>query len=152
MIKKALIIYLFFVVVIVLSGCSNPVANESLQREPSDIVSMARADKIEVVHFHANQQCWSCSTVGKYALETIEEKFPEEYESGIISFQDINGELVINRDMVRKYEARGSSLFLNKIVGVEENIEEDATVWRLVNDEERFKSYFEARLKKLLGK
>ena len=70
------------------------------------------ADTIEVVHFHGNQQCISCVTVGEYALKTIEEKFPEEYKKGIIVFKEINGELPENREMVQKYQARGSSLFV----------------------------------------
>jgi len=58
------------------------------------------AKKIEVVHFHATQQCWFCITVGEYALKTIKEKFLEEYKNGTIAFRDINGELLENKDMV----------------------------------------------------
>ena len=114
--------------------------------------SVVSADKIEVVHFHGTQQCWSCITVGEYALKTIKEKFPEEYESGKIVFKDVNGELKENQAIVIKYQARGSSLFVNSIVGEKENIKEDVTVWRLVNNEDQFKTYFENKLKGLLGK
>lgn len=110
------------------------------------------AEKIEVVHFHATQQCWSCITVGEYALKTIKEKFPEEYKNGTIVFKDINGELLENRDMVMKYQARGSSLFVNAITAGKDNIEEDVTVWRLVSNENQFISYFQNKLNKLLGK
>ena len=110
------------------------------------------AEKIEVVHFHATQQCWSCITVGEYALKTIKEKFPEEYKNGTIVFRDINGELPENRDMVIKYQAGGSSLFVNAITAGKDNIEEDVTVWRLVSNENQFISYFENKLNKLLGK
>jgi len=47
------------------------------------------ADKIEVVHFHSTHQCWSCITVGEYALTTIKEKFPEEFASGKIVYKDM---------------------------------------------------------------
>lgn len=110
------------------------------------------ADKIEVVHFHGTQQCWSCINVGKYALKTIKEKFPEEYASGKIVFQDINGELKENQEIVLKYQARGSSLFINAIRGETDDIAEDVTVWRLVNNEAQFINYFENVLKNLLGK
>jgi len=110
------------------------------------------AEKIEVVHFHATQQCWSCITVGEYALKTIKEKFPEEYKNGTIVFRDINGELPENRDIVTKYQARGSSLFVNAITNGKDNIEEDVKVWRLVNNERQFISYFEDKLNNLLGK
>jgi len=110
------------------------------------------AEKIEVVHFHATQQCWSCITVGEYALKTIKEKFPEEYKNGTIVFRDINGELPENRDMVIKYQAGGSSLFVNAITAGKDNIKEDVTVWRLVSNESQFISYFQDKLNKLLGK
>ena len=110
------------------------------------------AEKIEVVHFHATQQCWSCIKVGEYALKTIKEKFPEEYKNGTIIFRDINGELPENRDMVIKYQARGSSLFVNAITAGKDNIKEDVTVWRLISNENQFISYFQDKLNKLLGK
>jgi hypothetical protein len=110
------------------------------------------AEKIEVIHFHATQQCWSCTTVGEYALKTIKEKFPEEYASGKLVFKSINGELSENRDIVIKYQARGSSLFINTIRSGQDSIEEDVTVWRLVSNENQFISYFQNKLNKLLGK
>lgn len=116
-------------------------------RQPED----KSADKIEVVHFHATQQCYSCITVGELALKTIKEKFPEEYANGKIVFRDINGELQENRDMVMKYRAGGSSLFVNAIKDGQDNIEEDTTVWRLISDENQFMDYFQGRLNKLLG-
>ncbi|MBU1200402.1 hypothetical protein KJ953_02600 [Patescibacteria group bacterium] len=109
------------------------------------------ADKIEVVHFHGMQQCWSCITMGEYALETIKNKFPEEYQSGKIVFKDINGELPENKEMVIKYQARGSSLFINAISNNKDSIEEDTAVWQLVNNQEKFTDYFENKLKTLLG-
>lgn len=115
-------------------------------------LSTLKADKIEVFHFHATQQCWSCITVGEYALKIIKEKFPEEYANGKIVFKDINGDLSENRELVQKYQARGSSLFVNAIVDNKDNIEEDVVVWRLITNEKRFKEYFESKLNKLLGK
>jgi len=72
------------------------------------------------------QQCWSCITAGEYALKTIKEKFLEEYKNGTIAFRDINGELPENKDMVIKYQARRSSLFVSAITAGKDNIKEDA--------------------------
>lgn len=105
-----------------------------------------------MVHFHATHQCFSCITVGKYALQTIKDKFPEEYQSGKVVFKDINIELPENKEIVVKYQARGSSLFINAISDDKYNIEEDTTVWRLVNNQEKFTDYFEDKLDTLLGK
>lgn len=108
------------------------------------------AETIEILHFHATQQCWSCTTVGKYALETIKNKFSGEFESGKIVFKDINGELIENRELVNKFKAGSSSLFINVIKDGQDHIEEDVTVWRLVNNQDQFITYFESKLKKLL--
>jgi len=129
------------------NSLSNSTANSSLVSQ-----AIPLADKIEVVHFHGTQQCASCITVGKYALKTIQDKFPEEYKSGKIVFKEINGELKENQEIVIKYQARGSSLFVNAIVGDRDNIKEDTTVWRLVNSEPQYLSYFENKLNSLLGK
>ena len=110
------------------------------------------AEKIEVVHFHGTRQCWSCITVGEYALKTIQDKFPEEYKNGTIVFMDINVELPENEDIVVRYQARGSSLFVNAITDGRDNIKEDTIVWQLVGDEGKYINYFEDKLKSLLGK
>lgn len=131
---------------------SNAVTSSMKKGDATGQSSTMSADKIEVVHFHATQQCWSCITVGEYALKTIKEKFSQEYENGKIVFKDINAELPENKDMVIKYQARGSSLFVNAIRDGKDNIEEDITVWRLVSNENQFVSYFQNKLNNLLGK
>lgn len=153
-IKKFLfVVFLMFTFVLV--GCSAPdnsdVTNDSSQTEVKDQNSVI-ADKIEVIHFHATQQCFSCITVGEYALKTIKENFSEEYADGIITYQDLNVELPENRDIVIKYQAGGSSLFINAIADGEDYIKEDVNVWRLVNDEDQFKKYLTVKLNHLLDK
>ena len=115
-------------------------------------MSVIPADKIEVVHFHGTQQCASCIAVGKFAKQTIEGKFPDEVKSGKIVFRDINGDLPENEALVKKFQARGSSLFVNAIRSDKDDITEDATVWRLVNNETQYITYFESKLNGLLGK
>jgi hypothetical protein len=108
------------------------------------------SEKIEVIHFHATQQCWSCITLGEYTLKTIKDKFPKEYHSGKIIFKDVNSELIENREVVVKFQAGGSSLFVNATKDGQDHIEEDVTVWRLITNESQFTNYFESKIKKLL--
>ena len=131
-----------------------PVLTQSLEKSDSLTIEQTAepADKIEVVYFHGTHQCWSCITVGEYALETIKEKFPEEFVSGKIIYKDINGELKENQAIVMKYQARGSSLFVNAIRDDKDDIQENLAVWRLVNNEEEFINYFENKLNTLMGK
>jgi len=122
------------------------------QHTETENTSLAPADKIEVVNFFGTKRCVSCLTVGKFTKQTLEEKFTPELESGKIVFKEINGELPENKEMVIKYQARGSSLFINAIRQGQDHINEDVVVWRLVNNQDQFSKYFEDRLNNLLGK
>ncbi|OGY41936.1 MAG: hypothetical protein A2Y82_05080 [Candidatus Buchananbacteria bacterium RBG_13_36_9] len=161
--KQSFLLSCFIIgLALILLGCGNSNAQVNNTNDNSNSISQSQdlpmskasqaAEKIEIVHFHATQQCWSCKTVGEFALKTIKDKFPEEYKNGTIVFKDINGELPENRDMVIKYQASGSSLFINAITNGQDKIEEDVTVWRLINNETQFVDYFENKLKTLLGK
>lgn len=160
------IIVVFLLVIVVLFGLSvigkknkkenvvlstNQSVNNFNTTTPTEIENIP-ADKIEVVHFHGTHQCWSCITVGKYALNTIQNRFPEEYASGKVVFKDINYELPENKEIVTRYQAQGSSLYINAVRNSKDDIVNDVTVWRLVNDENQYTNYFESKLKKLLGK
>jgi len=142
--KKIPLFSLLIVGLLILAGCGQKTADQNLMSK------VGGAEKIEVVHFHATQQCWSCITVGEYALKTIKEKFSEEYKSGKIVFKDINSELPANKDIVAKYQASGSSLFINAIKDGKDNIQEDVSVWRYVSNETTFINYFENKLRSLL--
>ena len=150
----AAIIGTVIILAIVAVGAGRSPQTESKTNTPDNNIEVAavKADKIEVVHFHATQQCWSCITVGEYALKTIQEKFPEEYKNGTIVYKDINGELSENRDIVMKYKASGSSLFINAIKDGVDKIEEDVTVWRLVTNEDQYINYLQNKINNLLGK
>lgn len=115
-------------------------------------MSVMPVEKIEVVNFFGTQRCASCLTLGNFTKKTLEEKFSSELESGKIVFKEINGELPENKNTVIKYQARGSSLFINAIRGEKDNITEDVTVWRLVNSEEQFVAYLENKLNSMLDK
>jgi disulfide oxidoreductase YuzD len=108
------------------------------------------SEKVEVIVFHATQRCISCINIGKYAKATIEEKFPEELKSGKITFKEVNIDLPENYKMAQDYKVSGSALFINAIKDEKDNHEEDTTVWRLVTNETQMKSYFEAKLRRIL--
>ena len=167
--KKTIIILTILIIIVVFLGIkvlannkeaksapvlssTNTEASKPQKKDESSTDKRIIVDKIEVVHFHGTHQCWSCITVGEYALETIKEKFPEEFASGKIVYKDINGELKENQEIVTKYQAKGSSLYINAIRGDKDDIAEDTTVWRLVNKESQFINYFDSKLKTLLGK
>jgi len=156
--KKKFIITFTIIFLVAVSGVyflsknSEPADNSNVNSATKIAGGNSSPDRIEVIHFHATQQCFSCITVGKFALKTIQEKFPEEYEQGEIVYKDINVDLRENKEVVNEYGATGSALYINDIVGGRNSIEEDATVWRLVANEEKYITHFEDKLKTKLGK
>lgn len=110
------------------------------------------AEKIQVFVFHATQRCYSCITIGKFAGETVNEYFQPELRDGKIEFREINIDLPENKEIARKFQAGGSSLYINAIIDGQDNIAEDIAVWRLVNNEIQFKNYLKNKLNNLFGK
>ena len=99
-------------------------------------------EKIEVYHFHATNQCYSCKTVGNYAEETINTYFSDELKSGKLVFGHINGELPENKALVDKYEAKGASLLIGTYYK-DGNFtkEENVQVWYKISNKDDYMSY-----------
>jgi len=141
---------------LILAACQQASGGSVVQKNtggsPTEAaMSCVPVDRIEVVHFHGTKQCASCIAVGTFAKKTLEESFPAEMQAGRIVFKDVNAELPENNEIVLRYQARGSSLFVNAISQGRDHIEEDATVWRLTTNEEQYKQYFEREIRDLLS-
>lgn len=151
----SIIIIFFTFSIIVLALVDNREENQIvkqdsvIQEENQNSININNG--IEVVNFHATQRCVSCTAVGKYSIETIRTKFPEEYKNRKIIFKSINVDLPENKEIVEKYQATGSSLFLNKRVDGNDNIQEDTNVWRYVANQTQFVNYLEGKIKNLLN-
>jgi len=163
--KNILIIFLLFLLLTfagyILTSQNNEVADSTSevsdtgkQISDDDFVSSAEqvADKLEIYYFHRTQRCYSCLTIGKYVNEIIEDSFANEIQDGTIDFQEINVELPENREIVKRFQASGSSLFINAIRNSQDDISQDENVWKLAGDEKQFKSYLKNKLNSLLGK
>jgi hypothetical protein len=113
-------------------------------------IKLPKVEKIEVFLFHTTQRCISCINVGKYAKQTIDNNFTEELNLGKIVFKEINIDLPENYQLAEKFEAAGSSLYINTIRGDKDNIEQDLTVWRLIGDETKFEKYLKDKIDNIL--
>ena len=99
-------------------------------------------EKIEIYHFHATNQCYSCITMGDLAEETIDNYFSNELKSKKIIFGHINGELPENYNLVKKFEATGSSLWIG--VTYKDGTftkEENVNVWYKINNKQDYMNY-----------
>ena len=157
--KIIIIIILFLVIAMIVIAKNNnqqPVAsviNKVANKTENQNQSVKKpADKLEVYYFHRTQRCYSCNMIGRYTKETIEQKFSEEIKNGRIDFREINVDLPENKDIAEKFQASGSSLFINDVKDGQDDISQDTDVWRLLNNESQFKNYLENKINSLLGK
>ena len=107
---------------------------------------------VEVFHFHATNQCWSCKTLGELTEKTVDTYFNKEIENGRLVFSHINIDLKENSDIVTKYGATGSSLWIGTYHDSVFEKEQDTNVWYKLNDEKDFMDYLKSVLEnELLG-
>ncbi len=122
-----------------------PEDNSASQTDPPTDI------KVEVYHFHATQQCYSCKTVGSLAEKTVDNYFKEELESGRIIFSHVNIDLAQNREIVEKYQPTGSSLWIGTYLDGNFSKEENTRVWYKINNEEDYLTYLQGLLEERLS-
>jgi len=155
--KKISLILLLFLVLILIGYSKQiltpEVSNINANALDNHSVSNAKQiiDKLEVYYFHRTARCYSCKTIGQYIKETMEQKYSKQIDDGVIDFRELNVELLENKEITRKFRASGSSLFINRIIDGNDNIEQDNNVWRLLSDEAKFKTYLEDKINTYLN-
>lgn len=93
---------------------------------------------VEVVYFHRAQRCAGCIHAQDMTEYTLDTYFSDELENGEIVFVALNLQDAANADMVQKYGAYTSSLFLNDVEGGADNISEVTGIWFVLWDDEGF--------------
>lgn len=152
---------LFFVLLLVLASFNskkdnniNKTNNQSQLTEGNNSKNLAQknpAEKIQIFLFHSTNRCYSCVTAGEYTKKLLEEDFSQELNSGKIEFREINIDLAENKDLTNKFKASGTSLFINSIIDGEDNIKEDAQIWRLVSNEKSFSDYLSKKIRSIIS-
>jgi len=168
MLKKLFSVFLLFFFVLTLAGCGQQAStgenkadtnknaqttNTGDQASTNYPISSVKtvADKLEIYYFHRTARCYSCKTIEQYVKETIEQKYNKQTSNGRIDFREINVDLAEDKEIAKKFQASGSSLFINRIIDNKDNIEQDTNVWRFLGDEAKFKSYLENKINSYLG-
>jgi hypothetical protein len=106
---------------------------------------------VEMYHFHGTHQCYSCIRVGELAEQTVNTYFKGELQSGKLVFGHINAELPENKDLVTKYEATGSSLWIGTYVNGKFSKEQNTNVWYKIEDEKGYLEYLKGIIDKRLS-
>jgi hypothetical protein len=71
--------------------------------------------KLKIIYFHLERRCPTCISIEENTKKTLDTYFAKQMEDGTIVFQVYDAEDSKNQQLVEKYEADGSSLFLTQI-------------------------------------
>lgn len=155
---KKLIPFIFLAIsVIFLAGCGQE--NKTYYFDEEGNMSTTKpatakvetADKLEVYYFHRTARCYSCNTMGELVTNLINERYGQQVKEGKIDFKQLNVELPENKEIAKKFQATGSSLFINRIMNGKDKIEQDADVWRYLSSAENFNEYLGKKIDSYLG-
>ena len=140
---------------IILIGCNSNASQSNINGNIVASTSVGEKeiniDKLEIYHFHGTNQCYSCVTVGNYAEATVNTYFADELKSGKIVFAHINGEFPENRELVMKYGATGSSLWLGTHKGINFKSEQNINVWYKINNKQDYMNYLKGIIEQKLA-
>ncbi|OGS69217.1 MAG: hypothetical protein A3F91_03585 [Flavobacteria bacterium RIFCSPLOWO2_12_FULL_35_11] len=75
----------------------------------------ATKNVIEVIDFHSTNRCKTCKAIEANTKYTLDTYFANELKSGKITFKIINVDKEENEKLAEKFQASGTSLFLNVV-------------------------------------
>lgn len=79
-----------------------------------------KTNKLKIVYFHSERRCPTCISIEDNTKKTLNTYFANQLKDGTITFMVLNVEDKKNLQLVEKYKAEGSSLFLTKVRGSKE--------------------------------
>lgn len=118
---------------------------------PASNNSSGPADRVDVVYFHRTQRCVKCIYAEEETNYTLETYFGNELASGKLTFQVINIDDKANADIVEKYGAYGSQLFINTVKDGTDHIEHVTDIWLVIGDDEAFVEIVKSKIEKSLN-
>lgn len=134
-------------------GCKQifTLENLSLQKN-STATSFPPSEVLEVYHFHATQQCYSCRVLGELAEETMNTSFPHQLEDGKIIFRHVNVDLPENADLVSRFGPTSSSLMIGYTNETGFHAENQIQLWYKLGDKEAFMKELRNTLDEMLDR
>jgi hypothetical protein len=146
---RALISASLVILLLAVSGCTSTTGPSALHQQ--SVINSTSVEKVEVYHFHRNQQCTSCIAIGDLAEETVNTSFRDELASGRLVFAHVNYELPENAALVTKYNVTGSSLWIGVYDAEGFHKEQDIKVWYLIDDENAYSTHLSELITKRLN-
>lgn len=121
------------------------------QRANSGNASSGPVEKVEIYHFHATRQCYSCIILGAYAEETVNTYFAPELRSGKLVFTHVNVDLPENKALVEQYRPTGSSLWIGVYNKTGFYKEENVKIWYRLGNKDEYMAYLKEVIEKRLA-
>jgi len=113
--------------------------------------STGLAERVDIVYFHPTRRCSSCIWLEAGTNYTVNTYFADELDSGKLTFQVINIDDEANSDIIEKYGAFTSSLFINIVKDGADHIEQATEVYYLIGREEAFVTALKSKIEKCLN-
>jgi hypothetical protein len=79
-----------------------------------------KATKLQIVYFHVKKRCPTCLSIEENTKKTLDTYFASQLKDGTIKLQVLDVSEKKNVNIVEKYQAEGSGLFLTHIDGKKE--------------------------------
>lgn len=111
--------------------------------------SLIKAETLEIIYFHTSNRCTLCIRAEEFIENTMKE-FESEIKAAKITYRAVNIDDKTNKEIVEKYQARGSSLFFGLNTNDEEILMEEVEAWRYLSKEEDFKKHLVVKINSLL--
>lgn len=121
------------------------------QTKSNDQSLAQSVSKIEVLDFHTTHRCMTCNAIEANTKYTLNTYFSKELKDDKITFQVVNVDEKENEKIAEKFEASGTSLFLNVIRnGKETQINLTDFAFMNGNDQEAFSKELKSKIDKEL--
>ena len=103
---------------------SNPIQTTTPPDESSTV-----PDRVDVIYFHRPQRCVTCLCFEERVRYVVSTYFQNELNSGKMTFGVYDMGDSKNADIVNKYGAIGSQLFINTVKDGADNIRDIQDIW-----------------------
>jgi len=103
---------------------SDEPSTSQTQDEPPGLLN-----RVDMVYFHRPQRCPTCLCFEERIIHVVNTYFQDELESGKLTFGVYNIGDSKNADMVKKYGAVSSQLFINTVKDGTDHIRDIQKIW-----------------------
>lgn len=114
--KEFIRLMMAIVAVLTVSGCS-----AQSEKKVSNELSV-NDDYVEVIYFYGKKRCITCVAIETLTQDVLENEFTDEMKNGKVVFKKIDLSTKEGEKLAYKYEVAWSSLFINKIKGKKEKV------------------------------